>query len=171
MAGPEVSHGRGGAGNINPDDTKYVDGEVVRAGSEGSHGDGAFSTGRGGAANIGDAGVTPHRRADKDIIPDAAIRHSQETENYHTGRGGAGNERHVSPAGTGNGSSHKAAVVDRGTGGGIPGVSGDHHHHHHHHHGTHERQHSLADKLKWKIFGKPKGHETEVSHVGDGPGH
>lgn len=50
MAGPEVSHGRGGAGNINPDDTKYVDGEVVRAGSEGSHGDGAFSTGRGGKA-------------------------------------------------------------------------------------------------------------------------
>ncbi len=47
-SGPEVSHGRGGAGNINPDDTKYVDGEVVRAGPEGSHGDGAFSTGRGG---------------------------------------------------------------------------------------------------------------------------
>ena len=50
MAGPEVSHGRGGAGNINPDDTKYVDGEVVRAGATGSHGDGAFSTGRGGKA-------------------------------------------------------------------------------------------------------------------------
>lgn len=45
---PEVSHGRGGAGNINPDDTKYVDGEVTRVGAEGSHGDGAFSTGRGG---------------------------------------------------------------------------------------------------------------------------
>jgi hypothetical protein len=43
-----VSHGRGGAGNINPDDTKYVDGEVVRVGEAGSHGDGAFSTGRGG---------------------------------------------------------------------------------------------------------------------------
>jgi len=48
MAGPEVSHGRGGAGNINPDETKYVDGEVVRVGVAGSHGDGAFSTGRGG---------------------------------------------------------------------------------------------------------------------------
>ena len=45
---PEVSHGRGGAGNINPDDTPYVDGEVVRVGVEGSHDDGAFSTGRGG---------------------------------------------------------------------------------------------------------------------------
>lgn len=48
MTTPEVSHGRGGAGNINPDDTKYVDGEIVRQGEEGSHGDGAFSTGRGG---------------------------------------------------------------------------------------------------------------------------
>lgn len=48
MAAPEVSHGRGGAGNINPDDTQYVDGEVVRVGVEGSHNDGAFSTGRGG---------------------------------------------------------------------------------------------------------------------------
>lgn len=44
----EVSHGRGGAGNINADDTKYVDGEVVRTGVEGSHGDGAYSSGRGG---------------------------------------------------------------------------------------------------------------------------
>ncbi|KAK3396577.1 hypothetical protein B0T20DRAFT_275708 [Sordaria brevicollis] len=165
MPGPEVSHGRGGAGNINPDDTKYVDGEVVRAGAEGSHGDGAFSTGRGGAANIGDAGVKPHRRADKDIIPDVAIRHSQDKENYHTGRGGAGNERHVSPAsGSGSDKAKKeaaAAAVDKGTG-------GDHAAAHHHHHHTHERQHSLADKLKWKIFGKPKGSETEVSHVGEG---
>ena len=45
---PEVSHGRGGAGNIGPDDTQYVDGSIVREGPEGSHGDGAFSTGRGG---------------------------------------------------------------------------------------------------------------------------
>lgn len=44
----EVSHGRGGAGNIEPDETKYVDGEVVRSGEVGSHGDGAFSAGRGG---------------------------------------------------------------------------------------------------------------------------
>lgn len=44
----EVSHGRGGAGNINPDDTPYVDGEVVREGVIGSHGDGVYSAGRGG---------------------------------------------------------------------------------------------------------------------------
>lgn len=48
MTTPEVSHGRGGAGNIHEDNTKYVDGEIVREGPEGSHGDGAFSTGRGG---------------------------------------------------------------------------------------------------------------------------
>lgn len=45
---PEVSHGRGGAGNIHADETQYVDGSVVRAGVEGSHGDGAYSVGRGG---------------------------------------------------------------------------------------------------------------------------
>ena len=44
----EISHGRGGAGNFAADDTKYVDGEVVRTGVEGSHNDGAFSSGRGG---------------------------------------------------------------------------------------------------------------------------
>lgn len=47
-ASAEISHGRGGRGNIAPDDTPYVDGEVVRAGEVGSHNDGAFSTGRGG---------------------------------------------------------------------------------------------------------------------------
>jgi hypothetical protein len=44
----EVSHGRGGAGNFNPDTNTYGDGEVVRVGVEGSHGDGAYSAGRGG---------------------------------------------------------------------------------------------------------------------------
>ena len=52
MSAPDVSHGRGGAGNITPDDTQYVDGEVVRVGAEGSHGDGAYSTGRGGTKSL-----------------------------------------------------------------------------------------------------------------------
>ncbi len=43
-----ASHGRGGAGNIDFDDTKYADGEVTRVGAEGSHHDGAYSAGRGG---------------------------------------------------------------------------------------------------------------------------
>ncbi|KAL1839524.1 hypothetical protein VTJ49DRAFT_1426 [Mycothermus thermophilus] len=93
MSAPEVSHGRGGAGNINPDNTKYVDGEVVRVGVVGSHGDGAFSTGRGGAANIGDAGTKQTVRADTDLVPEAAVRPSRDNTDYHTGRGGAGNER------------------------------------------------------------------------------
>ncbi|KAL2161585.1 hypothetical protein VTH06DRAFT_8147 [Thermothelomyces fergusii] len=103
MSAPEVSHGRGGAGNINPDDTQYVDGEVVRIGAEGSHGDGAFSTGRGGAANIGDAGQKQITRLDKDLVPEAAVRPSQDNVDYHVGRGGAGNERHVAkkPEGAG----------------------------------------------------------------------
>merc|ERR1712000_264760 len=85
----EVSHGRGGAGNINPDDTQYIDGSIVRAGPEGSHG--AYSAGRGGAGNIGDAGVKGAVRSDSDIIPDVAKR-SEEAHDHHTGRGGAGNE-------------------------------------------------------------------------------
>ncbi|TQV95848.1 hypothetical protein IF1G_05677 [Cordyceps javanica] len=93
----EVSHGRGGAGNITADDTRYVDGEVVREGVIGSHGDGVYSAGRGGAGNIGDKGHPATERKDRDIIPDAAVRHSTDTGDYHTGRGGAGNE-HTSGA-------------------------------------------------------------------------
>ncbi|KAJ4320830.1 hypothetical protein N0V84_005650 [Fusarium piperis] len=94
----EVSHGRGGAGNFQPDDTQYIDGEVVRTGVEGSHGDGAFSSGRGGAGNISDVGTKPSERRDKDIIPDAAIRPSMEGRDYHTGRGGAGNAQTAAAA-------------------------------------------------------------------------
>ncbi|KAL7922630.1 hypothetical protein ACQKWADRAFT_312862 [Trichoderma austrokoningii] len=91
----EVSHGRGGAGNIDTDDTKYVDGEVVRSGVEGSHGDGAFSSGRGGAGNISDVGTAATQRKDGDAIPEEAFRPSQDTQGFHTGRGGVGNEHHV----------------------------------------------------------------------------
>ncbi|CCF39135.1 hypothetical protein CH063_10049 [Colletotrichum higginsianum] len=73
------------------DDTKYVDGEVVRAGPEGSHGTGAFSSGRGGAGNIADAKTQPAPRADKDLVPEEAYRPSTEGQDYHVGRGGAGN--------------------------------------------------------------------------------
>ncbi|EON97972.1 hypothetical protein UCRPA7_6506 [Phaeoacremonium minimum UCRPA7] len=95
MTTPEVSHGRGGAGNITPDNTQYVDGEIVRAGEEGSHDDGAFSTGRGGAANIGDAHKKGGPRLDKEVVPEAAVRPSQDNSDYHVGRGGAGNEHVV----------------------------------------------------------------------------
>ncbi|PNP53158.1 hypothetical protein THARTR1_06368 [Trichoderma harzianum] len=91
----EISHGRGGAGNIDVDDTKYVDGEVVRSGDVGSHGDGAYSAGRGGAGNITDIGTTSSPRKDTDFVPEAAVRASQDVQGYHTGRGGAGNEHHA----------------------------------------------------------------------------
>ena len=54
-----------------------------------------------GVANIGDVGSEARVRLDKDIVPEAATRPSQDSD-YHTGRGGAGNE-HVAE--------HKAAVV------------------------------------------------------------
>ncbi|PHH89499.1 hypothetical protein CDD83_5964 [Cordyceps sp. RAO-2017] len=89
----ETSHGRGGAGNFNADKTEYVDGEVVRLGDEGSHGDGAYSAGRGGAGNIADVGTATGQRKDQEVVPDAAIRASQDNkQDFHTGRGGAGNE-------------------------------------------------------------------------------
>ncbi|KAI1119736.1 hypothetical protein F5Y10DRAFT_283816 [Nemania abortiva] len=94
MSGPEVSHGRGGAGNINPDDTQYVDGEIVRQGEIGTHGDGAYSTGRGGAANIGDKETPVAARADKEVVPAEAMRPSIDGD-FHTGRGGAANVVHT----------------------------------------------------------------------------
>ncbi|KAL3419017.1 hypothetical protein PVAG01_09238 [Phlyctema vagabunda] len=87
----EVSHGRGGAGNIGPDSTQYVDGEIVREGVAGDHHDGAFSTGRGGAANIGSPKIPATERSDREAIPDAALRPGPEGENFHVGRGGQGN--------------------------------------------------------------------------------
>ncbi|KAL2112503.1 hypothetical protein VUR80DRAFT_7356 [Thermomyces stellatus] len=134
MAAPEVSHGRGGAGNINPDDTQYVDGEVVRVGVEGSHNDGAFSTGRGGSGNIGDPRTSAPRRADQVVVPEAAIRPPQDDKDYHTGRGGAGNEHVGSESGSKKSDGGAAA---KGA----------------------EAPISLADKLKGKLFGalKKKG--------------
>ncbi|KAI1437628.1 hypothetical protein GGR50DRAFT_644627 [Xylaria sp. CBS 124048] len=101
----EISHGRGGAGNINPDNTEYVDGEIVRQGTVGPHGDGAYSTGRGGSANIADKNkATPLSsgptgpRGDKEYVPQAAVRPSVDGD-FHTGRGGAANvARSTEPA-------------------------------------------------------------------------
>ena len=78
MTAPEVSHGRGGAGNINPDNTKYVDGEVVRVGAEGSQGDGAFSTGRGGTCELS-AEFLPAERQRHQIPSQTSIQHTSAT--------------------------------------------------------------------------------------------
>lgn len=45
-----------------------------------------------GAGNIGDVGSKGAQRKDGDIIPEAAVRPSQDGRAFHTGRGGAGNE-------------------------------------------------------------------------------
>ncbi|RDA82485.1 hypothetical protein CP532_2316 [Ophiocordyceps camponoti-leonardi (nom. inval.)] len=92
----ETSHGRGGAGNFISDSTEYGDGEVVRVGQQGSHGDGAYSAGRGGAGNIADVGSAASQRRDQDHVPDSAVRVSQDKQDFHTGRGGAGNEHSLS---------------------------------------------------------------------------
>ncbi|KAF2869580.1 hypothetical protein BDV95DRAFT_498473 [Massariosphaeria phaeospora] len=88
------STGRGGAGNIGPDDNVYTDGGIVREGFQGEHPDGAFSTGRGGAGNLGksprlgpEGKVQDH--AAVDYIPENSLRNPQDT--FHTGRGGSGN--------------------------------------------------------------------------------
>ncbi|KAI0408872.1 hypothetical protein F4802DRAFT_593734 [Xylaria palmicola] len=124
MTGPEVSHGRGGAGNINPDDTPYVDGSIVRQGEVGSHQDGAYSTGRGGAANIADKAIPPAPRADKDFVPAEAVRPSMEGD-FHTGRGGAANVNRTADQPETTAAAPAAKPPNQG----------------------------LADKLKHKIFG------------------
>jgi hypothetical protein len=71
--------------------SRYGDGEIVREGIVGDHGDGAFSTGRGGAANIGSPHVKATERKDEMAIPEVALRPSTDDQNTHVGRGGAGN--------------------------------------------------------------------------------
>ena len=106
-----------GAGNIGQDSTPYAsppfsphthpnrdlqqasygDGEIVREGVVGDHGDGAFSSGRGGAANIGSPGLKATARKDEVVIPEVALRPSMENENFHVGRGGEGNVHTATP--------------------------------------------------------------------------
>ncbi|TVY36069.1 hypothetical protein LSUB1_G004740 [Lachnellula subtilissima] len=125
----EVSHGRGGmyapspptgypsfltydlagAGNIGQDSTPYGDGEIVREGVVGDHGDGAYSSGRGGAANIGSPGLKATARKDDVVVPEIALRPSMENENFHVGRGGEGNV-HTAPAVT---QKHPEGLADK----------------------------------------------------------
>jgi len=85
-----VSHGRGGTGNIGPDDTKYVDGGIHRESDPASAGL-PYSTGRGGASNIASPKSEPVKTgSDGDIVPEAAKVLSRDGP-YHGGRGGEGN--------------------------------------------------------------------------------
>jgi hypothetical protein len=77
-----------GAGNIGPDPSVYTDGGLVREGVQGESVDGDFSTGRGGAGNIGKSPrVGPqsddgHRRS-VDMVPEINTRNPQ--DEFHTG--------------------------------------------------------------------------------------
>lgn len=88
---------------------RYVDGEIVRQGPAGDHGDGAFSVGRGGAANIGSPGLPATKRSDMDSIPDAALRPSTDGEVVHFGRGGEGNVVNTTKPGT----QHPVGLADK----------------------------------------------------------
>ncbi|KAL8805377.1 MAG: hypothetical protein Q9200_005443 [Gallowayella weberi] len=87
--------------------TSYVDGSIVREGPVGDQGDGAYSSGRGGAGNIDSPHVKPTNidgpKGDIDMIPETALREpGAGYENYHTGRGGAANvhkEKHQEETG------------------------------------------------------------------------
>jgi hypothetical protein len=89
---------------------------------------------RGGAANIGSPGIKATHRTDDEIIPEAAIRASMDTDT-HVGRGGEGNIAHPD--------------------GGEPNTT------------MHQ---GLADKLKYKLFGKKlagKEHKPEAKPEGE----
>ena len=78
-------------------------------GPAGDHGDGAYSAGRGGAANIGNAGVKAAKRNDQEIIPETAMRPAEETD-HHVGRGGQGNVSKVKATGT---AAHPTGLADK----------------------------------------------------------
>ena len=71
-----------------------MDASIVRKGPVGDQGDGPFSTGRGGQANIGATKSPKLTPADAEDVPEEARRLSKE-HSHHVGRGGAGNEAHV----------------------------------------------------------------------------
>jgi hypothetical protein len=81
-----------------------------------------------GAGNIGDVGTPTTERKDQDIIPETAIRPSQDGRDFHTGRGGAGNAQVATPERKSEEGEKPTAKTPVG----------------------------LADKLKSKIFGHKK---------------
>jgi hypothetical protein len=81
-----------------------------------------------GAGNIGDVGTPTTERKDQDIIPETAIRPSQDGRDYHTGRGGAGNAQVGTPE-------RKSEEEEKPTA---------------------KTPVGLADKLKSKLFGHKK---------------
>ena len=80
-----------------------------------------------GAGNITDVGTPSSERKDRELVPEAAVRASQDSQDYHTGRGGAGNEHII------NGNGKKSKDAHKYDANGTPV--------------------SLADRLKAKLLG------------------
>jgi len=117
---PVHSTGRGGQGNIGKDPTAYVDAGLHREGVVGESVDGEYSSGRGGAGNIvASPQVKPTRRLSQDVIPEANLVPAEGHENFHTGRGGAGNEHiqkyggHSKPQHVPGEAGRKDSIVDK----------------------------------------------------------
>ncbi|KAK5112517.1 hypothetical protein LTR62_004274 [Meristemomyces frigidus] len=108
MPDPMTSTGRGGAGNIGPDTTTYVDGGITREGPLGESSNGEYSSGRGGAGNMIETprNGTPVPQS-QEVVTEPSMRTAEGHENFHTGRGGQGNVHidkyggHSAPATTG----------------------------------------------------------------------
>jgi hypothetical protein len=79
-----------------------------------------------GAGNISDVGLPATVRKDQDVVPESVVRPSQEQYDYHTGRGGAGNE-HLAI-------DHEKKAAEKQLAAGSGPIS-------------------VADKLKSKLFG------------------
>lgn len=82
----------------------------MREGEVGPHGDGAYSSGRGGAANIGSPGLKATARNDRESIPAEALRASEDASPSHVGRGGQGNVHAPKPEGA---KSHPTGLADK----------------------------------------------------------
>lgn len=84
----------------------------MREGVVGDHGDGAYSVGRGGAANIGAPGHPSVKRNDNEFVPTAAVHpSSEEGRKQLVGRGGQGNvEETTKPAPA---SAHPVGLADK----------------------------------------------------------
>ncbi|MCJ1414324.1 hypothetical protein MMC32_000650 [Xylographa parallela] len=131
----------------------YADADIIREGPVGDQGDGAYSTGRGGAANIESpwaAGVHNGSAHDVEVIPEQALRRESQVDT-HTGRGGAANVRHAS-------SSAPAAAASGPPGQDIMPIEQQNHHsgrggegNVQHSSGKHE---GAVDTLKHMVFGK-----------------
>lgn len=86
--------------------------EEIKRGSRAGVADSIFVSSNIGAANIiGKNASGP--RPDKEVVPEEAIRPSTENQDYHVGRGGAGNEHHAPEEKNASGSTAPTGLADK----------------------------------------------------------